>query len=296
MSKKIKQNKYRPEPGEINGNGGVLSDSGLTIDFCLKCIMIIAFISVLSLACIFVYDFCTQSSFFNIKKIEISGIDRVNKQEILTMAQLNGNENIFSINLFAIEKQIAAHPWIQSVSVKRDLKDILLISIVEQEPLAIVKIKNFSDVLINTQGTPFKEYNSLKDRVDNLPVISGLDLTSQNDESLFYGPLFNSIMGLLNMENSSSVTNIKGDKNTGIIIHVKDTYNHLPENSKSLIQIKLGFNDFKAKLNKAKKISRYIDKNFPERAICSIDLFNIHKVFIKTKLADTLHTNFEKGV
>ncbi|MBU1194197.1 MAG: FtsQ-type POTRA domain-containing protein [Proteobacteria bacterium] len=294
MSKKIKPNRYRPEPGNVSE--GLLNDSGDAIDFCLKCIMIVAFISILSLASIFIYDFFTQSSFFNIKNIKISGLDRVEKQDIMSMTGLTGDENIFSINVFTLEKQIASHPWVQSVRVKRHLESILSISIVEQTPLAIVRIENLSDILINTQGTAFKEYDPENDRISNLPIITGLDLTAQEGQYRFHGPLFDAIMTLLNMKDINPVTQIKGDPNTGIIVDIIDTYNRAPENSNSIISIKLGFDDFKAKLDKAGKISRYIGKNFPDKAICAMDLFNLHKVFIKTKMADTLHTNFEKGV
>jgi len=288
-----KQNRYKPEADEGNI---INSNSGIGIDFCLKCIMTVAFISILSLASIFVYDFITQSDFFNIKKIDLSGTSRVQKEDILQLANLTSEKNIFGLNLFTIEKLIASHPWIQSARVKRNFASALSISITEQKPLAIVKIENLADILINTQGVPFKEYNPLKDHLENLPVITGLDLTSSNDQYMFNGVLFNSIMNFLKIDDSNNVKQIKGDKNTGISIETIDTYNQFPSESSRTIQIKLGFNNFKAKLKKAKKISRYIDKNFPERTICTMDLFTIEKVFIKTKPVDALHNNLEKGV
>jgi cell division protein FtsQ len=291
--KKIKPNRYKPEANQ----GEVFdSDSGFSIDFCLKCIMTVAFISILSLASIFVYDFITQSDFFNIKKIELSGTNRVLKEDILEIANLTCDENIFGLNLFSIEKLIASHPWIQSACVKRNLASVLFISIIEQEPLAIVKIENLTDILINIQGLPFKEYNPLKENLENLPVITGLDLTNTGSRYMFNGTLFNSIMDFLKLDGSISVKKIKGDRKTGIAIETSDIYNQLPFEGHGTIQIKLGFDDFQAKLRKAKKISEYIDKNFPERTICAMDLFNIEKVFIKTKLAVALHNNLEKGV
>lgn len=284
---------YKPEANESEIFN---SDSGVGIDFCLKCIITVAFISILSLASIFVYDFITQSDFFKIKKIELSGTNRVLKEDILQLANLTSDENIFGLNLFTIEKLIASHPWIQSACVKRNFASVLFISIIEQKPLAIVKIENLADILINTQGRPFKEYNPLKDHLENLPVITGLDLTSSNNQYMFNGTLFNSIMDFLKIEGSSNVKRIKGDRNTGIAIETNDIYNQLPSESHGTIQIKLGFNNFKAKLEKAKKISEYIDNNFPERTICAMDIFNIKKVFIKTKLAGALHNNLEKGV
>ncbi|MCP3876218.1 MAG: FtsQ-type POTRA domain-containing protein [Desulfobacteraceae bacterium] len=293
MNKKIKPNRFKPEPKDPRTQQ---SDSGHSIDFCLKSIMIVAFISIFSLASIFAYDLVTQSNVFNIKSIKISGTHRVLKNDIIKLAKLTKKDNIFNINLFSVEKLIASHPWIQSASVKRKLSTTLFVSVIEQVPLAIVKIENLSDILINTKGQPFKEYNPHKDSIENLPVITGLDLTNKDDQFMFNGPLFNSILNFLKIQDSSTVSQITGNKNTGISIETNDIYNHLQPSELKSIQIKLGFNNFKAKLNKAKRISEYIDKNFPERIICAMDLFNIEKVFIKTKLNDALHNNLEKGV
>jgi hypothetical protein len=293
VNKKSKQNRYRPDADK---SIVTQSDSESNFDFCIKCIMTVACISILSLASIFAHDFVTQSAFFNIKQVEISGHKRVLKNDILELANLNRKDNIFQINLYSIEKLIVSHPWIKSAQVKRDLTCKLTISIIEQEPLAIVKIENLADILINTQGAPFKEYNPQEDRIENIPVISGLDLTQKNNEYMFESPLFNSIMNFLETNDSDNIIKIIGDKNIGIAIEANDIYNRLPSGEKQTLKIKLGFDNFAAKLKKAKKISEYIDKNFPERAIFAMDLFNIEKVFIKTTLNNALHHNLEKGV
>ncbi|MFH2093841.1 MAG: FtsQ-type POTRA domain-containing protein, partial [Pseudomonadota bacterium] len=262
MNKTHKANRYKPEAMGINSDA---SDIGYGIDFCLKCIMTVSVISIVSLASIFVYDFITQSKVFNIQKILISGTLRSTETEILELADLKIGCNIFELNLFSIEKKIASHPWIQSAHVKRDLPANLLITIIEQQPLAIVKIENLADILINGKGRPFKEYDPQTDRITDLPVITGLDLTSRNNEYLFNGLLFNSIMDFLGTQGLSQVKQIKGDKHTGIMIETKDIYNRRPENLQDTLMIKLGFDGFNAKLNRAKKISDYIDTYFPER-------------------------------
>ncbi|MFH2057304.1 MAG: FtsQ-type POTRA domain-containing protein [Pseudomonadota bacterium] len=293
MNKKIKENKYKPEARNIDA---AISESGFGIDFCLKCIMTVAIISLISLASIFIYDFITQSTFFNVQNVQISGESRATEDEIKELANLKTGINIFELNLFSVKKQIISHPWIQSAIVKRQLPSSLVITIIEQQVLAIVKIENLADILINIQGRPFKEYDPLTDKISNLPVISGLDLTSENNEYQFNGPLFNSIMDFLGIQELSDVKHIKANIHTGIIIETKDVYNREPLSKQETLQIKLGFDGFQAKLNRAKKISEYIDKNFPERIICTMDLFNIEKVFIKTKRNDALHNTLEKGV
>jgi len=293
VNKKTKPNRYKPE---TSVEGEFRSDTGIGIDFCLKCIMTIAFVSVLSLSLIFAYDFITQSEIFDIKKIEISGTERVLNNEIIELAKLNDEKNILGINLYSIEKRITSHPWIQSAKVKRTVSRILLISIVEHQPLAIIKIENLADILINTQGQPFKEYNSNQDHIENLPVISGVDLTLKNDQYLFDGPLFNSIMDFLKSDISNGTGQITGNKHTGISIESKAIYVPLTPDDIATVNIKLGFTDFEAKMNKAIKIRDYIDKKFPEKIICAMDLINIEKVFIKTRFNDALHNNLEKGV
>ncbi len=272
------------------------SDSGFGIDFCLKCIMTVAVISLISLASIFIYDCITQSSFFHIKKIEISGEHRTNDSEILDLADVKTGDNILKLNLFIIEKKVTSHPWVKSVFVKRQLPSTLMIRIVEHQPLAIVKIENLSDILIDCQGRPFKEYHPEKDKLEHLPVISGLALTSANNDFLFNGPLFDSVMDFLTVQKLTGIYQIKADQNIGLVIETRDIYNRKPINETNMLKIKLGFNNFQAKLNRAKTISEYIDKHFPELAICEMDLFNIEKVFIKTQPDETLHNTLEKGV
>jgi len=290
VSKKIKQNRYKPEA--LKGSD-TRSESSTGI--CLKSVMTIVFIGVLSLLSIFIYDFSTQSSFFNIKRIEISGLNRILKEDLLKFTDLTLGKNILAINLFSIEKQIISHPWIQSARVKRILPSFLSISIIEHEPIAIFRIGNQSDILINTHGKPFKEYNPPKDNINNLPVVAGIELTNANNQYEFAGTLFNSIMDFLHSGDLSTIGQIKADQNTGITIEARDIYNQHPLGEQGIVQIKLGFDNFKAKLNKAKNISEYIDKNFPEKTICAMDLFNIEKVFIKTKINTALYNNLEKG-
>ncbi len=309
MNKTIKANRYKSEPGRSKAFKSVSISSADAVDLCLKCIMAIAFFIVLSLAAIFIYDFITQSKFFNIKKIEIIGTQHAFQNDILKLADLSCDKNIFKINLFKIEKYIATHSWIASAEVNRNMACELLISVIEEKPLAVVKIENLADILINTQGRPFKEYNPQKDNVENLPVIKGVDLNLKvtgnlmdkrkkpEQEYLFRGPLFDSIMEFLKLENLNDIKLIKADENRGISIKANDIYNKTPLNNEKTIQIQLGFNKFKEKLNRAIKISEYIDKNFPERTIYAMDLCNLEKVFIKTMPDKALQTgDLIKGV
>ncbi|MFA5905199.1 MAG: TetR family transcriptional regulator, partial [Desulfobacula sp.] len=139
------------------------------------------------------------------------------------------------------------------------------------------------------------EYDPVNDNLENLTIITGLELTKVRDEYLFAGVLFNSVMDFIQTKESLPVEYIEGNENTGVTIKTKNFTNPLSAADNGTIPVKLGFNNFNAKLKKAKKISEYVDKNLPERTIWAMDLFNIEKVFIKTKLNDALHNNLKKG-
>ncbi|MCF6246589.1 MAG: FtsQ-type POTRA domain-containing protein [Desulfobacula sp.] len=293
MRSKIKQNRYKPE---VNDGGAAVLDSGTTIDVFLKWIMLVAGISVLSLVSIFAYDLVTQSPLFNVKKIDISGNNRVLADEIIAFANLDEPHNIYKLNLYSLEKRIADHPWIESASVKRNFSSKLSIAVVEHEPLAIVKIENMADIIINTQGRPFKEYDPTTDHLDTLPVITGLDLTRADTQYIYDGILINAIMNFLKVADVDMAVSINAHKQMGITIEARDIFNKVKLDNETTIPIKMGFGDYKIKLKKAKTISEYIDKNFPEKTIIAMDLFNLQKVFIKTTLNQTGLNTIKKGV
>lgn len=253
-------------------------------------------ICILSLAAIFAHDVVVQSPFFMVKEITISGDDRATKQEILALAGLSEPANIFQVNLFTMEKRIVSHPWIAAASVHRSLFSTVTIAIVEQHPLAIVRIENLPDMLINAQGVPFKAFDPVQDRDVSLPVITGLDLTRTQNISHFEGPLFDVVLDLLHGRLDDTILSIEADGLTGITIQVPDRFNPHSGAENRFLSICLGFDNYDSKLIRARQISQYIFANIPGKNIRAIDLFDINTVFVKTQDMDDLHSKIEKGV
>lgn len=293
MKSKIKPNRYKStdsgkKPGSVF--------SGASIDFCLKWIMTVAVISVLSIGAVFAYDLVTQSSLFAVETIDISGNNRVTDTEIIQLAELTRQQNILKLNMYTIENKIAAHPWISAAHVKRDMASRIVITVTEHEALAIVRIENISDILINKQGKPFKEYDPQADQLDFLPVITGLDLTRSQSGYQFKGPLLNMVLEFMNMELAHMAVSIRTDADTGITIDCRDIYNKKRHKENPTIPLKMGFDNYKKKMKRAKTISEYIDTHFPDRVITAIDLFAQEKVLVKTKLIEADSDVSKKGV
>jgi len=253
-------------------------------------------IFVFSLTVLFVHDMIVQSPFFTVQTISIQGENRVDRQEILDLADLSRPVNIFRVNLKTMEKQIASHPWIDSATVHRSLFSKLTIALEEQHPLAIIRIENFPDMIINLQGVPFKIYEPERDRNVTLPVITGLDLTSTDNFYHFEGPLFNAVLDLLQSRYRKNIISIHGDDLIGIPIRTTGLFNPslVPETTE--LPIRLGFDDYDRKLVKARQISQYIQANIPGRTIHAMDLFEMDTVFVTTAPMSALQANIEKGV
>ena len=270
MIRRAKKNKYKAK-----------GKKAFTLRFGLKCFMTLTLFSILSLTAIFAHDFITQTPFFNITRIDISGIKHATRDEILKLTTLKESKNIFELNTGLAEKEIISHPWIQSAEVKRQLPSELLISIIEHKALAIVHVGNTA-ALINFQGLPFKQYIPDSDKLSDITVVKGLKLNQIDDKHLFTGRLFESVMEFLNTNKSGHVQQITANEYMGISILSEEFHRLSNDPESDIIPIKLGFNNYKAKLKKAKRIYKYMAEHFTDRSIHTMDLFDIEKAFIRT--------------
>jgi len=271
----VKKNRYKKDTEK--------AVSSLSIS---KPVIMIIILCLTSLALIYVYDFTMQSTYFNIKKIQINGNNRINNNEIIDLAQINKNDNILSLNLSLLKKRIVHHPWIQSAAIQRALPSRLTIDVNEETPLAIVKFENIADILINSQGKPFKEFDSVTDNLSDIPIITGLELHETKQNFIFKGSLFSSVLEVLAMNDFGKIRQIRADKNMGIVIQTSIANNKM--------QIKLGFNQFLIKALKAKQITNYFNNHIVNKEICTFDLYDPENVLVKSKDKDALH-NLTKG-
>ena len=273
MSKKTTKNRYKKEA--VQKKGFRLRSTPL---------LCAVFVLAASFALIFLHDFVVQMDCFNVKSVVVEGNTRVAEKEIISLAEIGGDCSVLAVNLFTVEKRILTHPWIRNATLERKLPSGIRIRVNEQEPMAIVKIENLADILINKQGMPFKEYSPEIDKLHSLPVISGLELTRIRDRYLFKGRLFNSVFDILHQPSLTGIRRIKADKETGLTVtgKMEDTGNDTSPNPRP-VELRLGFRHYAEKAELAEKIETYYENRFERRTISSIDLFNPYKKKKKTK-------------
>ncbi len=127
----------------------------------IKWILILALLIVAILCAMF-------SPLFNIKKIEVQGNEIISKNEIISLSQIQLEENTFKLNKSQIKKQIKENAYIQSVIIVRNLPSEIAIKVEERKPAYLLEYAG-SYIVIDKQGYMLE----IKNEKMNLPVIQG---------------------------------------------------------------------------------------------------------------------------
>ncbi len=231
-------------------------------------------LSLMSLLLIFIHDFITQCDYFRANKIVISGAKRISEEEILKYAGIQKDENILALNLPLARKQLLSHPWIADADISRELPKGISIQIKEHKALAVLSMGR--KFLINFSGEIFKE-NELSDP-ENLPVISGLDYSDLgpiNEQK--NSPLAAVVEWLLISSRMNrvlpeiDVKEIKVDREIGLTLLLSD--------GERLIC--LGYNDYRQKINRLRKIVDFLKERSQLLEIQSINLMNPDRIILR---------------
>lgn len=111
-----------------------------------------------------------QSDFFNLKEIQVNGIQQITQEEIIQASRLIKERNLFKYNLKEIEAKIIEHPYVEAVNVTRKLPKEISIDITERSEYAIIAYMG-SYLFIDIQGVVLKVQDSYISQ--ELPLITG---------------------------------------------------------------------------------------------------------------------------
>ena len=118
-----------------------------------------------------VYRYATTSPRFALKDIQISGSTRMNRDLLLQSGAIALGNNLFMLNLGAIEKRLLVDPWIRQIHITRRLPSTLQVDIEEREASAIAVLAGHL-LLVTRLGETFKEASPADP--SDLPTITGV--------------------------------------------------------------------------------------------------------------------------
>jgi len=113
-----------------------------------------------------------STSYFEIKKIEVAGLNKLQRDEVVKLAGVSPNMNIFVLEKDSIKSRLLLNPSIQTAKVELEGLYTLKISIRERTSLLYIKSgRNFFEV--SEDGVILGSDISTK---KDLPIITGIEL------------------------------------------------------------------------------------------------------------------------
>ena len=89
------------------------------------------------------YRTVTASSFFDMKKVEVRGANRVSREEIEKIVRAEmAKSSVWNANVDEIRTEIEKLPFVKSVAVSRILPDGVRVNVTERTPRAIVRLNS----------------------------------------------------------------------------------------------------------------------------------------------------------
>ncbi len=107
---------------------------------------------------------------FALREVTVRGHDAATDVELARLAGLALGQNLLAMDVRGMERAIATHPWIKSVSVTRHLPSRVSLEVEEHRAVALLAFGEL--YLVNEAGRPFKRLKP--GDVFDLPLITGL--------------------------------------------------------------------------------------------------------------------------
>lgn len=215
----------------------------------------------------------SDSSFFRIDRIRVAEQQRVSREEILSLSDIQPGMSIFDLDLELIGRKIEENPWIATASVRRVFPREVSIRVTERVPRAVVSLGYL--YYADGSGEVFKLLGP-EDRLD-YPLVTGLDRSYLLENPDAARRSLKEAMALLgNLAdrkrfNLDDVSELHIDREEGLIIY---TYT-------GGVPIRMGSGNFTGKLDRLERIYRdleprlstlrHIDLNVADRVIVKLE-------------------------
>ena len=94
-------------------------------------------ISLIFLVVYEIYGFVGKTTFLRLERIEVSGVNKLTREEILSAASVKIGDDLLGLKLSRMGEQLAKNPWVAAVRVRRNFPHALSIDVVERQPVGV---------------------------------------------------------------------------------------------------------------------------------------------------------------
>jgi len=146
----------------------------------LKVAFVVLILPVSAVSVWAVYRELTTTKLLAINTVEVSGLKRVSKSDVMALAGISQGQNLLAFKPAAAESGLRKNPWIKYAKVSRLVPDTVSIELKERIPAALVKLEAM--YVMDADGVIFKEFTN-SDNLD-LPVVTGFTAQDLKQDEL----------------------------------------------------------------------------------------------------------------
>jgi cell division protein FtsQ len=130
---------------------------------------------------------------FAVREIQVTVAQHLSRDEILELAGVEEGDRLLGIDTEPMAARVAAHPWVKSARVRRQLPSTLVIDLTERRAAAAVTLGSL--YLVDETGHPFKK--ATMEEAEGLPVLTGIDRVRYAEVKDASEAAFREALGLL---------------------------------------------------------------------------------------------------
>lgn len=219
-----------------------------------------------------------EDPFFEVKKVEIEGCQRIPEKTVLSLAGIEGMSNLFTLSLKEVSDRVEVHPWVEVVRVRKVFPDGVRIRIEERRPMAILQLDE--PYYIDSKGVIFSKVGD-RDQYD-FPFLTGLSQGGFDKNPAEAKHLINKALELLKISDQQKIppldeiSEIRMEKAFGIRCFTKAEG----------VEVRMGWDSFGEKLKRLSLVWSDLQKRgiFAESIDCSdLKRMVVKKISTQTK-------------
>ncbi len=216
----------------------------------LKSVLVTAMAIDSVLAVLLVYLVFMYLPYFNLQQVDVTGNQRLSRDEVVEAAEIEAGINLLTVNLGAITARLKRHPWIRSASVYRQFPGQLIVEIEERSPRAILAAGKL--YYVDEQAEFFSRL--LPGDSVRFPLFTGVSPSHLKTHGLQIREMIRLGLGLMDLvertgsdPDISRVSEIRIDLDEGLSLHTKS--------GRILV---LGKGDFERKLKRYARLKKFL--------------------------------------
>jgi len=212
-----------------------------------------------------------EDPLFRVREVEVEGCQKVPRENLLSLARVEGMPNLFTVKLKEIAKRLETHPWIEYVVVRKAFPNKISIQIKERKPIAILQLEEL--YYIDSKGMIFSRVGDGDGF--NYPFLTGLKRPSLEKDSEEAQRLITKALELL-LTGARETAPPLGDISE---IQMDPTYGIRYFTKADGVKINVGWDHYEEKLKRLSLIWSDLEKRGISAA--SIDSSDLNSIVVK---------------